>query len=228
MGMFGPSYFIEFTWLEFAELKDNSSTNRLPGGMTYEDLCLADADTKRLYYWNVIRKAKWELKYGIPTTVLLIGNKDDTSNLIHKLKIKVKDKGGDMEFRHMSMHDLVVNDNMPIPAPQGSDGGFLIVNYQSGLTDLSIYDLTKNILMQPNTEESSTFAQMDVDVNWNTERNNEIMPWVRTGWNLIVIADEDYYNRDFDCSIGFESKIYRDLSSKNKWREVRAFDIVGK
>lgn len=174
---------------------------------------------------------KWMLRYGFPPIRLLVGNKKQTDELISKLKEKNIEVGRDMEFRPMTMHEFVQNNNNPIPSPKGKDGGYILLDYQAGLTDLSIYDLSKYILMRKN-EEENVYDKMYVGQNIWPDRDYEefakkqvVMPWIRTGWNLIVVVDYSFYNPLFDSLKGFNDSIYKDLARKDKWVEYRAFDI---
>ena len=205
-----------------------SSRHKLPEGMTYENLCMADADTKRKYRWPTIRQQRWVSRYGFPPIILLIGNNEQTDSLIGSLKQFVQEQGADIEFKSMSMQECIANNNKPLDTPKGKDGGFLLLSYQSELTDSSVYDLTSHILMVKNTDEESVYEGWQEDQNWLKEEchkdENHIMPWIRSGWFLIVIADESHYNPAMDYSKGFDSKIYVDLADHNKWYEIRAFE----
>lgn len=174
---------------------------------------------------------KWMLSYGFPPIRLLVGNKKQTDELISKLKEKNIEVGRDMEFRPMTMHEFIQNNNNPIPSPKGKDGGYILLDYQAGLTDLTIYDLSKQILMRKN-EEENVYENMNVEQNIWPDRDyvefakeQVVKPWIRTGWNLIVVADDTFYNSLFDSSKGFDDTIYNDLAKKDKWVEYRAFDI---
>lgn len=174
---------------------------------------------------------KWMLSYGFPPIRLLVGNKKQTDELISKLKEKNIEVGRDMEFRPMTMHEFIQNNNNPIPSPKGKDGGYILLDYLAGLTDLTIYDLSKYILMKKN-EEENPYEGMNVEQNLCPDRDYEefakkqvVMPWIRTGWNLIVVVDYSFYNPLFDSLKGFNDSIYKDLARKDKWVEYRAFDI---
>lgn len=174
---------------------------------------------------------KWMLSYGFPPIRLLVGNKKQTDELISKLKEKNIEVGRDMEFRPMTMHEFIQNNNNPIPSPKGKDGGYILLDYQAGLTDLTIYDLSKYILMRKN-EEENVYENMNVEQNIWPDRDyvefakeQVVKPWIRTGWNLIVVADDTFYNSLFDSSKGFDDTIYNDLAKKDKWVEYRTFDI---
>lgn len=174
---------------------------------------------------------KWMLSYGFPPIRLLVGNKKQTDELISKLKEKNIEVGRDMEFRPMTMHEFIQNNNNPIPSPKGKDGGYILLDYQAGLTDLTIYDLSKYILMKKN-EEENPYEGMNVEQNLCPDRDyvefakkQVVKPWIRTGWNLIVVVDYSFYNPLFDSLKGFNDSIYKDLARKDKWVEYRAFDI---
>jgi hypothetical protein len=174
---------------------------------------------------------KWMLRYGFPPIRLLVGNKKQTDELISKLKEKNIEVGRDMEFRPMTMHEFIQNNNNPIPSPKGKDGGYILLDYQAGLTDLTIYDLSKYILMKKN-EEENPYERMNVEQNLWPDRDyvefakkQVVKPWIRTGWNLIVVVDYSFYNPLFDSSKGFYDNIYKELARKDKWVEYRAFDI---
>lgn len=174
---------------------------------------------------------KWMLSYGFPPIRLLVGNKKQTDELISKFKEKNIEVGRDMEFRPMTMHEFIQNNNNPIPSPKGKDGGYILLDYQAGLTDLTIYDLSKYILMRKN-EEENVYENMNVEQNIWPDRDyvefakeQVVKPWIRTGWNLIVVADDTFYNSLFDSSKGFDDTIYNDLAKKDKWVEYRTFDI---
>ena len=173
---------------------------------------------------------KWMLRYGFPPIRLLVGNKKQTDELISKLKEKNIEVGRDMEFRPMTMHEFIQNNNNPIPSPKGKDGGYILLDYQAGLTDLTIYDLSKYILMREN-EEENVYKGMNVGQNICPDRDyvefakkQVVMPWIRTGWNLIVVVDYSFYNPLFD-SLKFYDYTYKVLARKDKWVEYRAFDI---
>ena len=174
---------------------------------------------------------KWMLSYGFPPIRLLVGNKKQTDELISKFKEKNIEVGRDMEFRPMTMREFVQNNNNPILSPKGKDGGYILLDYQAGLTNLTVYDLSKYILMRKNKEEN-VYDGMNVEQNIRPDRNyieyakkQVVMPWIRTGWHLIVVADDTFYNSLFDSSKGFDDTIYNDLAKKDKWVEYRAFDI---
>lgn len=174
---------------------------------------------------------KWMLSYGFPPIRLLVGNKKQTDELISKFKEKNIEVGRDMEFRPMTMREFVQNNSNPISSPKGKDGGYILLDYQAGLTDRSIYDLSKYILMRKN-EEENVYDGMNVEQNIRPNRNyieyakkQVVMQWIRTGWHLIVVADDTFYNSLFDSSKGFNDTIYNDLAKKDKWVEYRAFDI---
>jgi hypothetical protein len=85
--------------------------------------------------------------------------------------------------------------------------------------------------MRKNKEEN-VYDGMNVEQNIRPDRNyieyakkQVVMPWIRTGWHLIVVADDTFYNSLFDSSKGFDDTIYNDLAKKDKWVEYRAFDI---
>lgn len=211
--MLGPKFFISNAWKELEMLKEEAS-----------DFINSDDDDEN----SLFQESMWQLKYGFPKIVLLIGDKNSTSALITSLKETIKADGYKMDFNNMSMQELVLNNNKPISSPISRDGGYLLVEYKSGLTDLSVYDLTSHILMIKNNGEESVFEGLQEDQNWRGEEfhkeNKHIMPWIRSGWNLIVVADESYYNPVLDCSKGFGEKIYKDLSDNNKWEEIRTFE----
>ena len=174
---------------------------------------------------------KWMLRYGFPPIRLLVGNKKQTDELISKLKEKNIEVGRDMEFRPMTMHEFIQNNNNPIPSPKGKDGGYILLDYQAGLTDRSIYDLSKYILMRKN-EEENVYENMNVEQNIWPDRDyvefakeQVVKPWIRTGWNLIVVVDYSFYNPLFDSLKGFYDNTYKKLARKDKWVEYRAFDI---
>lgn len=174
---------------------------------------------------------KWMLSYGFPPIRLLVGNKKQTDELISKFKEKNIEVGRDMEFRPMTMREFVQNNNNPILSPKGKDGGYILLDYQAGLTNLTVYDLSKYILMKKNDEENiydKIYVEQNIwpDIDYiEYAKKQVVMPWVRTGWNLIVVVDYSFYNPLFDSSKGFNDSIYHYLARKDKWVEYRAFDI---
>ena len=143
------------------------------------------------------REDMWEIHYGFPLITLIVGDEQQTKELIAKLVEHVNNRKLDVEFRTISMVELIENNNRPLNSPKGQDGGYLILKYQEGLTEKNLYELTKHILMNKNIEEFSVYNGLGVDQNWREEslhrKNNDIMPWIRTGWNLIVVADSQYH-----------------------------------
>ena len=187
--------------------------------MFFDDLSNANDKTKRVYHWGLILQDKWKLRYGFPPIMLVVGSQEQTNVLITNLKTFVSERSWDVEFKNISMVELIANGGRPIPSPKGKNGGYIVLHYQDGLTDETIYDLTKHILMNENTEEDSVYRGWSVDQNWREESHhleeNNVMTWVRSGWSLIVVADTQ-------ATKSFQNKIYKDLFERNKWHEFMA------
>ena len=189
---------------------------KLPEGMSFDELSKADNETKRRNLWKMTLCDKWMLRYGFPPIMLVVGSQEQTNELITNLKTFVSERSWDVEFKNISMVELIANGGRPIPSPKGKNGGYIVLHYQDGLTDETIYDLTKHILMNENTEEDSVYKGWSVDQNWREESHhleeNNVMTWVRSGWSLIVVADTQ-------ATKSFQNKIYIDLSKRHKWYE---------
>ena len=192
---------------------------KLPKGMSFDDLSKADNETKRGKFWKTTLRDKWMLHYGVPPIMLVVGSIEQTNELITKLMTFVSERSWDVEFKILSMVELIANGGRPIPSPKGKNGGYIVLHYQDGLTDMTIYDLTKHILMNENTEEDSVYKGFKEDQNWREEKHNceenHVMPWFRYGWNLIVVADTQ-------ATKSFQNRIYKDLFKRNKWHEFMA------
>ena len=218
--MSGSSFFIPKATAELhRQLMVNKRLAKLPEGMSFDDLSKADNETKRRLCWKTTLCDKWKLRYGFPPIMLVVGSQEQTNELITKLKTFVSEHSWDVEFKNISMIELIANGGRAIPAPKGKNGGYIVLHYQDGLTDETIYDLTKHILMNENTEEDSVYKGWSVDQNWREESHhleeNNVMPWVRSGWSLIVVADTQ-------ATKSFQNKIYIDLSKRHKWYEFMA------
>ena len=192
---------------------------KIPEGISFDDLSKANDKTKRDYHWPSILHDKWKLRYGFPPIMLVVGSQEQTKELITKLKTFVLERCWDVEFKTISMVELIANGGRPIPSPKGKNGGYIVLHYQDGLTDETIYDLTKHILMNENTEEDSVYKGFKEDQNWREEvhhcEEDHVMPWIRSGWSLIVVADTQ-------ATKSFQNRIYYDLFKRYKWYEFMA------
>lgn len=218
--MSGSSFFIPEATAELhRQQMVNKRLAKLPEGMSFDDLSNANDKTKRVYHWGLILKDKWKLRYGFPPIMLVVGSQEQTNVLITNLKMFVSERSWDVEFKNISMVELIANGGRPIPSPKGKNGGYIVLHYQDGLTDETIYDLTKHILMNENMEEDTVYKGFKEDQNWREEKHhceeNHVMPWVRSGWNLIVVAD-------IQVAKSFQNSIYIDLSKRYKWRKFMA------
>lgn len=231
--MLNSNYFITIATKELRKLYElKRLLARLPAGMSYQQLCLADAQTKRKYRWSTISDRIWETRYSFPPITLVVGDELQTKRLVTQLVHYVNNTIKlDVEFKNISMHELIANNNKPLNNPKGQDGGYLILEYKEGLTDKNIYELTSHILMNKNTDNFSVFEGLEEDQNWRSECESfhkgqkDIMAWVKTGWNLIVIADsKDHYNPITEGIKGFRERIYSDLAYAEKWRVITAWE----
>lgn len=218
--MSGSSFFIPVATEELRRQQMVSERiAKLPEGMSFDDVSKADNETKRRNFRKTTLRDKWMLRYGFPPIMLVVGSQEQTNELITKLMTFVSERSWDVEFKNISMVELIANGGRPIPSPKGKNGGYIVLHYQDGLTDETIYDLTKHILMNENMEEDSPYKGFKEDQNWREEKHhceeNHVMPWIHSRWNLIVVADTQ-------ATKSFQNRIYKDLFERNKWHEFMA------
>lgn len=161
--------------------------------------------------------AEWQMRYSFPEIILLVGDSQLTKAVVEHIK-----ESEGFDYFHMTMAQLVANGNQQLPTPKGDNGGILFIDYESGLTN-RIFDFVSGIVMKKNDEEESIFQGMSVwqnIMNIHDERSHIDdllpMPYVTTGWKIVLIAQENCY-QDFSYK---NQQYMRELDNKEKWKEI--------